>query len=161
MGALTVQLRKEHAKLMPHVDELRVIADYGAEIPPGSLRQRLHREHGFLVQEFVPHMEIEQRALYPAMEPILARLGAGGPPPHVHDDVRRLIDLIGELGRGPDPGLGDEWVLEARRALYQLYALLKVHLAEEELYAPLIERELSEPRATEVAALLEFGSPPD
>ena len=51
MSLLTVQLGEEHAKLMPHVDELRIVADYAPEIPESSLRSRVRREYEFLVQE--------------------------------------------------------------------------------------------------------------
>ncbi len=160
-GPLTDQLRKEHAKLMPHVDELRVIADYAPEIPHGSLRERLVREHEFLVREFVPHMDSEQRVLYPIMEPLLEQRPELGAVTHAHDAIQRLIDALGRLSQGPASGGPERWVLESRRALYELYALLKVHLAEEELNAPLIESELSENLVTAVAARLEFGAQPN
>lgn len=158
-GPLTAQLRKEHAKLMPHVDELRVIADYAPEIPPESLHERLCAEHAFLIREFVPHMDIEQAGWFPALELIVARDDALAPMAHAHDDVRRLIAALGaSCEQGAD--LDGSAVLDARRTLYQLYALLKVHLAEEELQAPVLERELSDAQATGLAAQLEFGEPP-
>ena len=55
---------------------------------------------------------------------------------------------------------GAAWLLETRRALYELFCLLKVHLAEEELFAPILEAELSENERTKLAAELEFGVPP-
>ena len=159
-GALTGQLRKEHAKLMPHVDELRIIADYAPEIPHGSLRARLFREHEFLVHEFLPHMESEQRVLYPIMEPLLERHSEVPSVTHAHDRIQALIDALGAASEGPGSRAPERWVLEARRTLYELYALLKVHLAEEELNAPIVESELSENLVTAVAARLEFGEPP-
>ncbi len=160
-GALTAQLRKEHAKLMPHVDELRIIADYAPEIPHASLRERLQHEHEFLVREFVPHMDSEQRVLYPIMEPLLERHSEVPPVTHAHEDIQRLIEALGGWSEGPGPEQAARWVLEARRTLYQLYALLKVHLAEEELDAPIVESELSENLVTAVAARLEFGAQPN
>ncbi len=158
-GPLTAQLRKEHAKLMPHVEELRVIADYAPEIPCESLRERLCREHSFFMREFVPHMEIEQKGWFPAIELLAARGDALAPMAHAHEDVRRLIDALGQSCQ--EHAESDaRWVLDARRTLYQLYALLKVHLAEEELQAPLLEAELSEKAAVGLAAQLEFGEPP-
>ncbi len=158
-GPLTAQLRKEHAKLMPHVEELRVIADHAPEIPCESLRDRVCREHTFFIREFVPHMDIEQQGWFPALELIAARGDALAPMAHAHEDVRRLIDALGRSCEEPVQSEAT-WVLDARRTLYQLYALLKVHLAEEELQAPLLERELSPKQATGLAAQLEFGEPP-
>lgn len=157
MPLLTAQLRKEHAKLMPHVDELRVIADYAAEVPLASLQERLRREHEFLVGEFVPHMEAEQATLLPVMEELLPDRHSFQ---HAHGEIRQLIAALEQPRRSAaEPG-ASEWVLGQRRALYQLYALLKVHLAEEELYTPILERQLTAAQETELAARLEFGAPP-
>lgn len=158
-GPLTDQLRKEHAKLMPHIDELRVIADDAPALAPASLVERLCAEHAFLTREFVPHMRIEQAGWYPALDLIVARDDVLAPMAHAHDEIERLVALLGRSCAEPAPA-DERWVLEARRALYQLFALLKVHLAEEELQAPLLEAELSEQQATGLAAQLEFGEPP-
>ena len=159
-GPLTAQLRKEHAKLMPHVDELRVIADDAQDIAAAALRDRICREHVFLTGEFLPHMEIEQKGWYPALELITSEGGSLAPMEHAHEEVRSLIDTLGRACHVTDQALDAYWVLDARRTLYQLYALLKVHLAEEELHAPVLERQLSETQATGLAAQLEFGEPP-
>jgi hypothetical protein len=159
-GPLTEQLRKEHAKLMPHVDELRIIADYAPDIGAGALQDRICREHVFFTQEFLPHMEIEQKGWYPALELISTDQLALSPLEHAHDEVRLLLDALGQSCHETGRELDSAWVLDARRTLYQLYALLKVHLAEEELHAPLLERELSPAQATGLAAQLEFGEPP-
>jgi Hemerythrin HHE cation binding domain len=159
MSVLTRQLNDEHAKLMPHVDELRVIADAAPGLGEAALRDRVHVEHQFLVRDFVPHMDAEQETLHPVM----ARLLVGRRPrirlTHAHDEIRGLIDALGALGE-PAGVVGAAWLLETRRALYQLFALLKVHLAEEELFAPILEAELSEAEGLQLAAQLEFGAPP-
>lgn len=157
MSVLSQQLGDEHHKLMPHVDELRSIADVAPELDVDALRARVRDEYRFLVHDFLPHMDAEQETLYPAME----RLGTepGRPLMHAHDEIRGLIDAIGALSeQGGVAGAG--WLLETRRALYQLFAFLKVHLAEEELFAPALEEQLSEREGTELAARLEFGAPP-
>ena len=157
MSVLSQQLGDEHAKLMPHVDELRIIADLAPELPAATLRARVRDEHGFLVHDFLPHMDAEQEALYPIMER-LART-PGRPLMHAHDEFRGLIDALGALSE-PGGVTGAGWLLELRRALYQLFAFLKVHLAEEELFAPALEDQLSDRERTELAARLEFGAPP-
>jgi hemerythrin-like domain-containing protein len=145
---------------MPHVDELRIIADYAQDIDAAGLQDRICREHVFLTQEFLPHMEIEQQGWYPAIELIVSKEGSVAPLRHAHDEVRALMERLGQACHETEGPLDANWVLAARRTLYQLYALLKVHLAEEELNAPLLERELSEAQATGLAAQLEFGEPP-
>lgn len=159
MSVLTQQLTDEHAKLMPHVDELRAIADDAPELPRASLRDRVRREHQFLVRDFIPHMEAEQETLHPVMERLLRDRTPRIEMTHAHTEIRGLIDSLGALGE-PAGVEGAAWVLETRRALYELFALLKVHLAEEELFAPILEEGLSEGERTELAAELEFGVPP-
>ena len=160
MGLLAAQLRKEHAKLMPHVDELRVIADYAADIPPASLRDRLRREHAFLTGEFVPHMQVEHEALYPALGDFPSHHDSASPMSDAHLEIATLIDALGGHTHVSDASLAPGWVLDARRTLYQLYALLKIHLAEEEFNAPRLEEQLSGAEQLELAARLEFGTPP-
>jgi hypothetical protein len=156
MSVLSSQLNDEHAKLMPHVDALRELADAGPELPEATLRERVHAEHGFLVRDFLPHMDAEQAALYPMLE----RLDpAPAPMAHAHDEIRGLIDALGAVSE-PGGVTGAGWLLETRRALYQLFAVLKVHLAEEELFTPAIEAQLDERQTMELAARLEFGAPP-
>jgi hypothetical protein len=157
VSVLSRQLGDEHAKLMPHVDELRIIADLAPELAPEAVRARVRDEHQFLVRDFLPHMDAEQETLYPVME----RVGRSPSLPlsHAHEEIRGLIDALGALGE-PEGVEGAGWLLETRRALYQLFAFLKVHLAEEELFAPSLEAELSEREGTELAARLEFGAPP-
>ena len=157
MSVLTRQLNDEHAKLMPHVDELRSVADVAPQVPAAELRLRVRDEYQFLVRDFLPHMDAEQEALYPVMDR-LGR-GQGTPPMHAHDEIRGLVDVLGALSE-PGGVEGAGWMLETRRALYQLFAFLKVHLAEEELFAPVLEAQLSEEEEIELAARLEFGAPP-
>ena len=159
MSLLTVQLGEEHAKLMPHVDELRIVADYAPEIPESSLRSRVRREYEFLVQEVLPHMDAEQETLHPVMERLLSDRHPRLPLAHSHAEIRGLVDALGALSE-PGGVVGTAWQLETRRALYQLFALLKIHLAEEEMFTPILEAELSEAEDVELAAKLEFGAPP-
>jgi hypothetical protein len=159
MSQLMEQLRDEHSKLMPHIDALRVIADEAPEAPAESLRARLRVEHAFLVHEFLPHMDAEQETLHEAIEQVLRATRPRMRMTDAHTETRALIDEIGALGDAAGAS-GIAWLLEARRALYQLYALLKVHLAEEELFTPILVEQLSEAQELDLAAKLEFGVPP-
>ena len=159
MSLLTEQLNEEHAKLQPHVDELRIVADYAPQIPPSALRSRVRREYEFLLREFIPHMDAEQETLHPVMERLLRDRHPRSPLAHTHQEIRGLIDALGALSE-PGGVVGTAWQLETRRALYQLFSLLKIHLAEEELFTPILEGELSEAEDVELAAKLEVGGPP-
>lgn len=159
MSVLTQQLNDEHAKLLPRVDELRVIADDAPAMPEQALRDRVDIAHQFLVNDFLPHMDAEQETLHPVMERLLRERHPRIPLGHTHHEIRGLIDVLDALSE-PGGVVGTAWLLETRRALYELFALLKIHLAEEELFAPILEAELPESEALELAAQLEFGVPP-
>ena len=104
--------------------------------------ERVRREHEFLVHAFVPHMETEQETLHPVMERLLRERTPRIPMTHAHTEIRGLIDSLGALGE-PAGVEGTAWLVETRRALYELFALLKVHLAEEEHYLAVLEGSLS------------------
>jgi hemerythrin-like domain-containing protein len=159
MPQLTDQLHEEHDKLMPHIDALRILADDAPRLDPADLRARMLGEHAFLVRDFVPHMDAEQETLYPAMEQVLRASRSNARMSHAHGEIRGLIDAVGALGDAAGAS-GVAWLLEVRRALYELFALLKVHLAEEELLTPILEGQLTEAEEVELAAHLEFGVPP-
>jgi hypothetical protein len=62
-----------------------------------------------------------------------------------HAAMKRLVE---ELGRYREHVEGCQWSavegLGLRRALYRLHALLKVHLAEEELYLGVLDQNISD-----------------
>ena len=55
-----------------------------------------------------------------------------------HDEIRRLVGEFARLvGRArAEPGHASAGRSRVRRVLFQLYALLKIHLAEEEVVPP-------------------------
>ena len=69
-----------------------------------------------------------------------------------HATVTRLIEELGAYRHHVD---GCSWSavegLALRRSLYRLHAILKVHLAEEELYLGVLDRNLSEDEKDQLA----------
>jgi Hemerythrin HHE cation binding domain len=157
MALLSAQLRKEHAKLMPHVDALLAAADEAATLGPPALQARISAEYAFLIGDFLPHMDSEQESLVPVIE----RLALGADfIRDAHQAIRELIEDLGAPDLPAADGSSAIWTLGRRRVLYQLFALLKTHLAEEEWLIPIVEARLSRAEETELAARLEFGAPP-
>ena len=158
MALLTDRLCAEHAKLMPHVDDLRLIADQAADNPREVLQERLRQEHGFLVAELPPHMEAVEETLYPSFERLLQNRHSMTPMSREHERIRQLLDAMGQLARSSGTTRvmqGSPWLLDVRRTLYRLYALLKVHLAEEEMYSPILEHELTDVQLSAVLDALD------
>ncbi|HVS15442.1 MAG TPA: heavy metal translocating P-type ATPase [Thermoanaerobaculia bacterium] len=139
--ALGVRFREEHRQLRPRVQQLRQIADRLGELEPVQALAELEEARRFLVDVVVPHDRAETDTIYPAV----ARMIGGHDPTvtmdRAHSEIERLIRfydrLIEELpAQGPRPG--DH--AELRRVLYGLYAILQMHLSQEdEAYFALID----------------------
>jgi hypothetical protein len=88
-------------------------------------------------------MEAIETTLYRRLEQVMDGRHSMAPMRREHEELRGLFaslcryrELVGE-GRMSE---GDE--IGLRRILYRLYAMLKVHLAEEELYLGVLDRNL-------------------
>jgi len=135
---------EHHARLLPHVDRLLVLADMVGQVECSALHALFEEEHAFIVGQLVPHMEAIERTLYDRLEVLMDGRHSMAPMREEHRAVRRLVQ---ELGRYRDHAEGCSWSavegLALRRALYRLHSLLKVHLAEEELYLGVLDRKLT------------------
>jgi hypothetical protein len=72
-----------------------------------------------------------------------------------HEEIRKLVAVLGGLTRQ----LGEGQVtigrtLGLRRVIFQLYALLKVHLAEEQAYLRIVEHGMDTEAADVMAAAM-------
>jgi uncharacterized protein (DUF2249 family) len=116
---------------------------------PAFSWEELRSLRDFLRQELLPHARGEERALYPAVEPLLHRHGQATATMRVDHAfiegyVRQIEDLLRQIeGMDPESRAGAERSL--RRLLLELYAILRLHMTKEErVYLPLFERELPE-----------------
>ncbi len=136
----------EHRDLHPNLDLLRVAADGLGPAPGRGAMETVRRAHRMLVTEIGPHEDAEDRHLYPLIASALGGADPTGTMSRTHAEVNRLTTSLGALidrigGELPGP----EDVLELRRLLYGLHAILVLHFAqEEESYLSLAE---DEPRA--------------
>jgi heavy metal translocating P-type ATPase len=141
--ALGDRFREEHRQLRPRVQRLRQVADRLDELDHRQALAELEEARRFLVDVVIPHDRAETDTIYPAV----ARMIGGHDPTatmdRAHSEIERLIRfydrLIGEL---PQEGPRPEDHAELRRVLYGLYAILQMHLSQEdEAYFALIEGE--------------------
>jgi Hemerythrin HHE cation binding domain len=143
-SSLRAATSDHHARLLPHVDRLLILAEMVGQVECASLHALFDEEYRFIVGQLVPHMEVIERTLYGRLETLMDGRHSMAPMREEHHAVRRLID---ELGRYREHAEGCSWSavegLALRRALYRLHALLKVHLAEEELYLGVLDRKLT------------------
>jgi hypothetical protein len=152
MDPLAHASHEHHDRLIPHVDQLaRLAAMIDEGITPEFL-EACEAEHRFILGTLLPHMETIEGTLYGRLEQLMEGRHSMAPMRREHAELRRLIqstgqyhDLVTSSRLGPAEAMG------LRRALYRLHALLRVHLAEEELYLRVLDRNLSEAEKDELA----------
>ena len=143
MSDITEALREEHKALLPHIDDLRLMADRLDEMAQDEVRRSLDRVYQFLTVNDYLMRRLKKTALYPAVANILGSPQATATMSRDHVEVTRLTEQLGWL-RSQGTSFDLEQMKNLRRVLYSLHALLKVHFAkEEEVYLPLLESHLS------------------
>jgi hypothetical protein len=152
---------EHHERLMRHVEAMPEVGALLLTASTAELRPRLDELAGFLNELLLPHLEAAERAIHPELERMLQNRHSMAPLRREHDEIRRLVADLTRLAAGLEgtrPTVGQ--VVALRRTLYPLYALLEVHLAEEELYVPIVDHELSEEAATVMSAALDHAGIP-
>ncbi|MCD6022061.1 MAG: copper-exporting ATPase [Actinomycetia bacterium] len=141
------RFRAEHREFAPELARVRSVADRLGELAPGDVRRELEAVRRFVVERLPQHEEEEEAAVYP----VVARLLGGEDPmssmarahleiSHLARVFRQLLDELPEDGPTPDD------LVDLRRVLYGLYAILRLHFAQEdEAYAWLSSGEESVP----------------
>jgi heavy metal translocating P-type ATPase len=132
------RLRAEHRELAPRVEQLRDLADSMGEATIEGLGAKLEEIRGSIAR-IVAHENVDERDVYRMISTTL-----GGEDPlaamsRTHQEIfhlaRAFERLVGDLtDGGPDP----EDMVDIRRTLYALQAVLRLNIAqEEELYLSL------------------------
>ncbi len=144
MDSLPKTSHEHHERIEPHVDRLPVLAGMIGRATPAELAASFETEYGFVVGQLVPHMAAIETTLYGELERLMEKRHSMAPMRAEHEQLRRLVDSLGEYrARVASGSLAPEEQIGLRRVLYRLYSLLKVHLAEEELYLGVLDHNLS------------------
>ena len=158
---MTMQpLRDEHRDLLPHIDAIGDVADAVGSVPPDVLRTRIAEVSAFLREHLIPHAQAEEAVLYPEVERAMAAPRATAPMVRDHVEVGALTERLEHVeGQLLGDDLPAEALTDARRVLYGLYALVKLHFTkEEELYVPVLEEALDEAQAHEMFERMEAAA---
>ena len=139
MHALPIAGRLHHAELDEIIDALPPLA---AELdsPQPGLSVRLVDAYDRIADQVVPHMEQAETTLYPQLERLMQNRHSMTPMRREHAQARLLIDELGALV-ARDLTLANR--LRLRRILFRLYAMLKIHLGDEEAYLGALDHTLS------------------
>jgi hypothetical protein len=147
---------ERHERIMFHVDQLPGIADRLLTAAPAVVRESTKEVGEFLVDHLLPYLAATEETLYPELERMFQNRHSMKPMRREHDEIRRLAAEVLSMSETLDR---DQVTLGAtlalRRVLFGLYALLKVHLAEEQAYERIIERGVTTDIADILAGALE------
>ena len=142
-AAITRRFSAEHAQLRPDVARIRAVADALDPTRPAASLSMAREIQQFLVEELGPHEEAEDATLYPVLARVLGGRDPTGTMSRAHVEIAHLIRRLGRVLDDIDPtGPGEDDVMELRRLLYGLYAILQLHFAQEdEGYLSLVDDE--------------------
>ena len=132
--ALVHRFAAEHDQLGDAFPLLRRAAALLATGPTGEALGSVRQAHAFLTDRVLPHEHAEDTQLYPALARPLGGQEATAPMSRTHAEIQRLSDRIGthlNLAATGD-GLDVDQVEDLLASLYGLYAVLRLHFAQEE-----------------------------
>jgi heavy metal translocating P-type ATPase len=132
-AALTRRFSAEHATLRPDLARLLTVADALDAARPTESLELVRQVYRFLVEDLGPHEAAEDATLYPVLARALGGNDATATMSRAHAEIAHLIRRLGlvldDIGSdGPD----ENDVIELRRLLYGLHAILRLHFAQED-----------------------------
>ncbi len=144
MRSLPETSHEHNDEIDPHVDRLPELAEMIGNVTPEVFSATFQQECSFIIGRLVPHMEAIETTLYGRLEEVMDKRHSMAPMRQEHDRLRGLFgSLCGYSALVAEERLTEADQIGLRRVLYRLYAMLKVHLAEEELYLGVLDRNLS------------------
>ncbi|OGO54836.1 MAG: hypothetical protein A2V85_16800 [Chloroflexi bacterium RBG_16_72_14] len=147
---------EHHERLLHHVNRMPEVADALLTAKADEAVKALDEMSAFLTGTLIPHVDAAEHTLYPELERMFQNRHSMAPMRREHGEVRRLVAALATQTAEIDAGrltLGK--TLAIRRVVFQLYALLKVHLAEEEAYLRIVEHGVTTDVADMLAAAME------
>ncbi len=129
--ATAVRLRAEHDATLPLIEQIRSVADelssHDCDLEP--VRALLGRLEG----ELLPHERADQALLVPLVDRALGGIEATVALSRTHAEIEHQVSRLRRLLQALDTDPTEpEDVIELRRLLYGLYAVLRLHNAQEE-----------------------------
>lgn len=153
MQTLNTVGHEHHASLMPRVDALATLAEE-LDAPQPGFQTRLEDEHRFLATQLVPHMGQAEATLYPQLERLMQNRHSMT---RMRQEHVQLLGLMDELGTLMDLELTLGVRLRLRRVLYRMFAMLKIHLGEEEAYLSVLGGNLSDEEQQALARAMDHA----
>ncbi|MFM8998765.1 MAG: heavy metal translocating P-type ATPase [Actinomycetota bacterium] len=137
------RFRQEHREFVPWLQRMRHVADRLESFTPDELRGQLVDLRRFLLEDLPRHEEREEAAVYPVIAASVREEDPLGGMERAHLEIEHLARIFGHLVDDlPPEGPSAADLIDLRRVLYGLHAILRLHFAQEdELYAWLASNE--------------------
>jgi len=129
--ALALRLRAEHDAVLPVIEQIRSVADALSTretnlVPVRALLDRLEGE-------LLPHERADEELLVPLVDRALGGTDSTAAMSRTHAEIEHQVSKLRRLLVGLDvETIQPEDAIELRRLLYGLYAVLRLHNAQEE-----------------------------
>jgi hypothetical protein len=131
------RFRAEHKEFGPSLAKIRQVADRLGSMDPDELHRELEEVRWFLLERLPEHEEEEEAIVYPVVAELMGGEDPMGSMSRAHLEISHLGRLFSQLLADlPPSGPDAEDLMDLRRVLYGLHAILRLHFAqEEEAYA--------------------------
>jgi hypothetical protein len=131
------RFRAEHREFAPELQRIRSTADRLGSLPPEDARRELEAVRWFLAERLPQHEEEEEAAVYPVVASLMGGEDPMSSMARAHIEISHLARVFQQLVEDlPPEGPSPDDLLDLRRVLYGLHAILRLHFAqEEEAYA--------------------------
>jgi len=144
------RFRDEHREFVPWLARIRTVADRLESYSPVEARDELQQIRWFLTERLPQHEEEEEAAVYPVVSRLMGGEDSMGTMARAHLEIDHLsrvfVHLVDDV---PLEGPAAEDLVDLRRVLYGLHAILRLHFAqEEEAYSWLASEALESEEAT-------------
>jgi heavy metal translocating P-type ATPase len=127
------RFRDEHREFVPWLARIRTVADRLESYSPVEARDELQQIRWFLTERLPQHEEEEEAAVYPVVSRLMGGEDSMGTMARAHLEIDHLsrvfVHLVDDV---PPEGPAAEDLVDLRRVLYGLHAILRLHFAQEE-----------------------------
>jgi hypothetical protein len=145
LRSLPATSQQHNERIMAHVDALPELAAMIDRAASPAFAERFRGECDFISHQLIPHIAAVEETIYSRLDQLMERRHSMLPMREEHARLHRLFDSLCAYRATIDAGTFDRSdAVGLRRVLYRLYSLLKVHMAEEEMYLAVLERDLSD-----------------
>jgi heavy metal translocating P-type ATPase len=141
------RFRAEHKEFAPELARIRTVADRLDLYEPAEARHELEQIRWFLLERLPRHEQEEEAAVYPVVAKLVGGEDPMGSMERAHMEIDHLARVFAHVLEDlPAHGPGPEDLVDLRRVLYGLHAVLRLHFAqEEEAYSWLAAEREEEP----------------